>query len=54
MNKRLNSISVIINGDAIDSGVTRIKQIWKDLPILRRELSVGLHFNLTEGVPLSK
>ena len=52
--KKVNSISVIINGNGIDSTVTKIKEIWKEIPILLRELSVGLHFNLTEGIPLSK
>ena len=54
INRKVNSISVIINGDAIESAVKKIKQIWENIPILRRGLSVGLHFNLTEGIPLSK
>jgi predicted glycoside hydrolase/deacetylase ChbG (UPF0249 family) len=45
--RKINSISVIINGDSIQTGVTKIKQIWKEKPILQRELSIGLHFNLS-------
>lgn len=32
--RKVNSISVIINGDSIDSAATKIKQIWKEVPIL--------------------
>jgi chitin disaccharide deacetylase len=50
----INSTSVLINGGNINEGVGIIKKIMKEMPCLEIGLSVGLHFNITEGKPLTK
>lgn len=50
----INSTSVLVNGEHVEEAARILKEILKQNPELERALSIGLHFNLTEGKPFSK
>lgn len=51
--RRVASVSVIINGNNIDNVCRFINKLRQDDPDIFNGLSIGLHFNLTEGIMMS-
>lgn len=51
---RINSTSVIVNGENIEHAARIVREMREEVAGFERGVSVGLHFNLTEGKPLTK
>jgi predicted glycoside hydrolase/deacetylase ChbG (UPF0249 family) len=52
-NQKISSLSTIINGKNIPQAVKYIQTLKQQHREIYNNLSIGLHFNLTEGHPAS-
>jgi predicted glycoside hydrolase/deacetylase ChbG (UPF0249 family) len=49
----INSASVIVNAEHIEQAAKMVRQMRDELDWFDRGVSIGLHFNITEGKPLT-
>lgn len=54
MNDRISNLSVIVNGSSFRNAAEKMEELKNKRKNKYLNCSIGLHFNLTEGKPLSE